>query len=159
MADPPVPPARIALNINLDMISRSDKDELYAVGGVNWPKLQPVLDEVAATAPVSLRFGHEGHLARDEDDDWTALSDHVAFHEQGIPFVYFGKAYGPEGVLAGWGIGAVAFGALSIMVCFSVLKKMPQAGAHSRAPDAPPTAQSPFSTGKASLIAPSEPGD
>lgn len=76
-----------------------------------------------------------------------------------IPFVYFGRAYGPEGVLAGWGIGAVAFGALSIIVCFSVLKKMPQTGPHSRAPDAPPTAQSPFSTAKASLIAPSEPGD
>ena len=76
-----------------------------------------------------------------------------------IPFVYFGKAYGPEGVLAGWGIGAVAFGTLSIIVCFSVLKKMPQTSQQTRAPDAPPTAQSPFSTGKASLIAPSNPTD
>lgn len=42
-----------------------------------------------------------------------------------IPFVHFGMAWGPEGVLAGWGIGAVAFGLLSIIVCFRVLGKMP----------------------------------
>ncbi len=42
-----------------------------------------------------------------------------------IPFVHFGMAWGPEGVLAGWGIGAVAFGLLSIVVCFRVLGKMP----------------------------------
>lgn len=42
-----------------------------------------------------------------------------------IPFVHFGMAWGPEGVLAGWGIGAVAFGLLSIVVCFRVLARMP----------------------------------
>ncbi|WP_448500954.1 M20/M25/M40 family metallo-hydrolase [Sphingomonas sp.] len=96
MANPPFAPERIALNINLDMISRSDRGELFAVGGVNWPRLQPVLDDVAAEAPVTLRFGHEGHLAKDEDDDWTALSDQVAFHEKGIPFVYFGVEDHPD---------------------------------------------------------------
>jgi hypothetical protein len=76
-----------------------------------------------------------------------------------IPFVYFGQAYGPEGVLAGWGIGAVAIGALSNIVCFSVLKKMPSGGAMAQGRDVPPTAQSPFSTGKAALVPPAEPRD
>lgn len=96
VADPPVAPERIAMNINLDMISRSDKGELFAVGGVNWPRLQPVLDDVASRASIKLRFGHEGHLAKDSDDDWTALSDQVAFHEKGIPFVYFGVEDHPD---------------------------------------------------------------
>ena len=37
---------------------------------------------------MTIRFGHDrpelGH------DDWTLLSDHGAFHEARVPFVYFG---------------------------------------------------------------------
>ncbi|WP_169542491.1 M20/M25/M40 family metallo-hydrolase [Sphingomonas baiyangensis] len=88
VADPPVPLARIALNINLDMVSRSDKGELFAVGGKTYPQLQPVLDTLANEAPIKLRFGHEG--PQEGDDDWVELSDHAAFHAKSIPFVYFG---------------------------------------------------------------------
>lgn len=42
-----------------------------------------------------------------------------------IPFVYFGRQWGAEGVLAGWGLGAVVFGLAAIAVCFRVLKKLP----------------------------------
>jgi hypothetical protein len=44
---------------------------------------------VAPRAPVTLRLGHDRPGAP-EGDDWTQLSDHVAFHERGVPFVYFG---------------------------------------------------------------------
>lgn len=43
-----------------------------------------------------------------------------------IPFVWIGKEWGPEGVLAGWGLGGIVFGVLSVVVCFKELKKLPE---------------------------------
>ena len=43
-----------------------------------------------------------------------------------IPFVFIGKAWGPEGVLAGWGLGGIVFGVLSVVVCFRELAKLPE---------------------------------
>lgn len=85
---PPVPRERIALNVNLDMVSRTD-GLLWAAGAYHTPALRPILDEVAARAPLTLRQGHDRPGAP-EGDDWTTQSDHEAFHEAGIPFVYFG---------------------------------------------------------------------
>jgi len=88
VAAPPIPRDRLALNINLDMVSRSNRREIYAAGTTHWPKLRPPLEQVAARAPITLLFGHDkpgtGH------DDWTNQSDHGAFHAAGIAFVYFG---------------------------------------------------------------------
>lgn len=91
VAAPPIPKERIALNVNLDMVSRSDKRELWVAGTYHWPELKPVLDPVAARAPITVRFGHD----RPKDlaggvQDWTMQSDHGPFHAAGIPFVYFG---------------------------------------------------------------------
>jgi len=88
VAASPVPVERIALNVNLDMVSRTD-GLLWAGGASHTPALRPVLERVASRAPVELRLGHDRPGAP-EGDDWTQLSDHVAFHERGIPFVYFG---------------------------------------------------------------------
>lgn len=69
-----------------------------------------------------------------------------------IPFVWLGaKYYGAAGVIAGWGLGAVLFGIVSVIVCFRVIRTIadrppPDDG---RLPGPPPTANSPFSTGKA----------
>lgn len=88
VADPPVPLDRIALNVNLDMVSRSDAGELYAAGTGHYPELRAPLEAVAGVAPVRLRFGHDDPSLG--PDDWTMQSDHAAFHRAGIPFVYFG---------------------------------------------------------------------
>jgi Zn-dependent M28 family amino/carboxypeptidase len=88
VARPPVPLERVALNVNLDMVSRTD-GLLWAGGASHTPALRPVLEGVAPRAPVTLRLGHDRPGAP-EGDDWTQLSDHVAFHERGVPFVYFG---------------------------------------------------------------------
>jgi Zn-dependent M28 family amino/carboxypeptidase len=88
VADPPVPLGSIELNVNLDMIARTD-GLLWAAGAAFTPVLAPVLEQVAATAPVELRLGHDRADAP-EGDDWTRSSDHGAFHSAGIPFVYFG---------------------------------------------------------------------
>ena len=84
---------RIALNVNLDMVARGDKGELYAAGTRYTPSMRPVLEAVATRAPIRLLFGHESGGGR---DDWTTQSDHLAFHEAGIPFVYFGVEDHPD---------------------------------------------------------------
>ncbi len=84
----PVKHEEILLNINMDMIARSDKGELYAAGTFHYPNLKPYLDQVKKIAPVKLLFGHDDpKLGR---DDWTSQSDHGAFHRKKIPFIYFG---------------------------------------------------------------------
>ena len=84
---PPLGKDRLAVNINLDMVSRSDKRELYASGTSHTPSLRIVLQPVASRAPIKLLFGHDtgGGL-----DNWTLQSDHAEFHRARIPFVYFG---------------------------------------------------------------------
>jgi len=88
VAAPPLPRQRIALNLNLDMVSRGDKGELYAAGTRHYPQLRRLLEPVAARASVTLLFGHDAPGTGRED--WTNQSDHGVFHEVGIPFVYFG---------------------------------------------------------------------
>jgi hypothetical protein len=86
--DPRVMPSAVALNVNLDMVSRSDRRELYVAGTSYHPSLRPPLEAVARRAPVQLLFGHDGDDGSHED--WTNESDHAVFHQRGIPFVYFG---------------------------------------------------------------------
>lgn len=95
VAGPPVPLARIALAINLDMISKNAKGELYVAGGHHFPWLRPRLDRLAAQVPVTLKQGHDGPPWKPEDD-WTTQSDHFAFHEAKVPWVYFGVEDHPE---------------------------------------------------------------
>ncbi|MBC7933006.1 MAG: M28 family peptidase [Rubrivivax sp.] len=78
----------LVLNVNLDMVSHSDRGELYAAGSHHTPKLRPLLEQVAARAPVKLLIGHD--RPEQAQDDWTKQSDQYAFHGAGIPFVYFG---------------------------------------------------------------------
>jgi Zn-dependent M28 family amino/carboxypeptidase len=86
VAAPPVALDRIGANVNMDMVSRSDKEELWAAGAGHYPQLRPLLDSIAAEAPVKLLLGHDSGAGR---DDWTNLSDQGAFHAVGIPVVLF----------------------------------------------------------------------
>lgn len=86
--DPAIPMDRVALNINLDMVSRSEAGELYATGTYHTPFLAGLVADVAKTAPVRLLMGHD--RPEDGPNDWTSQSDHAVFHQLGIPFLYFG---------------------------------------------------------------------
>ena len=88
VARPPIEKDRIALNVNLDMVSRSDKREIYVAGTYHTPDLKAPLERVAKTARVKVLFGHD--RPGTGSDDWTSQSDHGAFHAAKIPFVYFG---------------------------------------------------------------------
>ena len=87
---PPVDKARLALNVNLDMVSRSDKREIYVAGTYHYPDLKKPLEDVAKRAAIKVLFGHDKPEAAGGTDDWTNQSDHGAFHAAKIPFVYFG---------------------------------------------------------------------
>jgi hypothetical protein len=78
----------LVLNVNMDMVSHSEKGELYAAGAYHTPALRPLLERVAKGAPVKLLLGHD--RPEQGQDDWTRQSDHFHFHRAGVPFVYFG---------------------------------------------------------------------
>jgi hypothetical protein len=92
--NPPVPLSSVALNVNMDMVGRNDQNELYAAGTYHTPALRPLLEAIEPVAPVRLRFGHDSPDLG--SDDWTLQSDHGAFHEMGIPFIYFGVEDHPD---------------------------------------------------------------
>jgi hypothetical protein len=57
------------------------------------------------------------------------------------------------GVLAGWSLGGVVFGSLAIASCFRTLKRLPERAATDGViVFAPPSANSPFTSGKGALF-------
>jgi Zn-dependent M28 family amino/carboxypeptidase len=92
---PPVPRASLALNVNLDMVARGDKGELYVAGTHPWPFLRPSLEAAAVNAPVTVRFGHDTPDLKGSDN-WIEGSDHRVFNAAGIPFAYFGVEDHPD---------------------------------------------------------------
>lgn len=95
VANPPVPLETIALNVNFDMLSKNAKNELYVAGTAPFPGLKPILVKVATTAKVSLKLGHDTD-ADGKENNWSNQSDHYAFGEKGVPWVYFGVEDHPE---------------------------------------------------------------
>lgn len=93
VTEPPVALERIALVVNLDMVSHSES-ELYAAGTFHYPFLTPHLEAVAQRANVELRLGHDSPDLG--SNDWTSSSDHGPFHAAGVPFVYFGVEDHPD---------------------------------------------------------------
>lgn len=78
----------IAFNINFDMLSRSDKNELYVAGVFHRPYLKPAVQDIARRVPVKLLMGHDDPALG--PNDWTQSSDHGPFHNADVPFLYFG---------------------------------------------------------------------
>jgi hypothetical protein len=85
--NPVVPLEQIVLNVNMDMISTNFENEIYAVGAYHYPFLKPLIEESVRNASVDVLFGYDNP---DAPDDWTLSSDHGPFHQNDIPFVYFG---------------------------------------------------------------------
>ena len=92
LIDSPVLPRNgIAMAINLDMVSRSAANEIFAAGTYHTPWLTPLLEDVQRRSVVRIRLGHDRPASLASGlEDWTQLSDHGPFHEAGVPFVYFG---------------------------------------------------------------------
>jgi Zn-dependent M28 family amino/carboxypeptidase len=95
VAAPPVPAAALALDVNMDMVGRNAKGELFAAGTHHYPALRAPVEAVARGAAVTLRLGHD-EPGLPPGDDWTQSSDHGPFHAAKIPFVYFGVEDHPD---------------------------------------------------------------
>ena len=95
VANPPIPLARMALNVNLDMVARQDGGALWVAGTAHTPALAPLVEEVARTAAITVRLGHDRPTGK-PGDDWTNSSDHGAFHAARIPFLYLGVEDHPD---------------------------------------------------------------
>jgi Zn-dependent M28 family amino/carboxypeptidase len=88
LQQPPVALDRIKLNINMDMVSRNEKGELYVCGTYHYPALKQYLTKVADSSALKVLMGHD--KPEEGSNDWTSQSDHYEFHKKGIPFLYFG---------------------------------------------------------------------
>jgi len=83
--------ARVAIDVNLDMVSRNDRREIFATGTAPEPWLRPILDEVQRRSAVTILFGHDRSITRRGlGEDWTQQSDQGAFVDAGIEYLYFG---------------------------------------------------------------------
>ena len=86
---PPVPLARIAFDLSLDMVSRQDGKALWVTGTSHYPFLKSFADAATNGAGIAIQFGHDTKGGK-PGDDWTMSSDHASFHGKGIPFLYLG---------------------------------------------------------------------
>jgi Zn-dependent M28 family amino/carboxypeptidase len=82
------PLEQILLNVNMDMLSRSDAKEVYVSGTHYYPQFKSILEKVPGEAASTLRFGHD--VPGTGAEDWTRSSDHGAFFEKKVPHLYFG---------------------------------------------------------------------
>ncbi len=83
----------IKLNINMDMIARGDKKEIYAVGTYFHPEMKPFIQEAAKGKNLKVLFGRDDPK---KQPNWVTASDHAPFHKAKIPFIYFGVDDHPD---------------------------------------------------------------
>ena len=77
----------IKFNLNMDMIARSDSNEIYACGLRYYPFYKYLIEEAQNKTNTGLLMGHDGGTS---GRDWKHASDHTAFHQRNIPFLYIG---------------------------------------------------------------------
>lgn len=80
---------KLGIDLNMDMIGRDPNDKLFVVGTYLQPFLKPLVEKIAAQAPVKLLIGHDDPTQKDVED-WTKDSDHYSFIQAKIPALYFG---------------------------------------------------------------------
>ncbi len=97
MAALPFPRAQLALNLNMDMLSHNDKNEIFVAGTRYSPALRPLLAQVALRSTVNIRLGHDRpQWMTGAVEDWTHASDQGPFRDAGVPFLYVGVADHPD---------------------------------------------------------------
>ena len=80
----------------MDMLSRSDKNEIYACGTFHYPSLSKYIPNAKENAKgITVIAGHDDP-SKGTSDDWTSQSDHYPFHLKKIPFLYFGVEDHPD---------------------------------------------------------------
>lgn len=84
----------VILNINMDMISRNEDNEIYICGTRYTPSLKNYFSNIPENAfPIKVALGHDG---LDGKDSWVNQSDHYYFYKNNIPLLYFGVEDHPD---------------------------------------------------------------
>ncbi|MCA1560804.1 MAG: M20/M25/M40 family metallo-hydrolase, partial [Acidobacteria bacterium] len=97
VATPPVDLKRVALMVNMDMVSRGDQNTLFVAGTAHYPQLREPVAAIARGRNIIVQFGHDRAVpGAPPGHDWTNASDHGPFHAAGIPFLYFGVEDHPD---------------------------------------------------------------
>ena len=86
--DFPYPLEQIVLNVNMDMLSRSEAKEVFVSGTHYYPEFKSILEKIPQGTGSTLRFGHD--IPGTGAEDWTRSSDHGAFFEKKVPYLFFG---------------------------------------------------------------------
>jgi Zn-dependent M28 family amino/carboxypeptidase len=82
---------KLSMNLNLDMVSRNDDNEIWAAGVNHTPALRDIVSSAASRSALKVKVGHDRPmLVAGSVEDWTSSSDHGPFHDAGVPFLYFG---------------------------------------------------------------------
>jgi Zn-dependent M28 family amino/carboxypeptidase len=90
VASPAIPLHQLALNINLDMLSRGERgNQLYLYGAFSLPGVSDYLKQQQFSVNMKLRRRGQG-LRGQHRLDWANASDHAPFRRAGIPFLFFG---------------------------------------------------------------------
>jgi hypothetical protein len=77
----------IKFNLNIDMIARNDRNEIFVCGLFQNPSFLYAVTEIQNKTKAKILMGHDtGNM----QDDWTDQSDHFAFYKKNIPFLYIG---------------------------------------------------------------------
>lgn len=93
MAALPFAKTQLAANINMDMVSHNDHNEIFVAGTRYSPQWKPLVAQVALRSTVNIKLGHDRpQWLTGTVEDWTSSSDQGPFHEAGIPFLYVGVA-------------------------------------------------------------------
>lgn len=86
---PPIALAQMKVNLNMDMIGRNKDNTLNICGANLFPELKALVQPLTQNQPISFTFLHD--LPSDRGaQNWVRASDHSAFNDKGIPFLYFG---------------------------------------------------------------------
>ena len=94
---PPAGTPPIGMDLNLDMLSRSEGSDITVSGLGPQPWLREEVEAEAAHSPVHVHLGHDRPWYRGGMvEDWTDGSDHGAFAHAGIPFLYLGVEDHPD---------------------------------------------------------------
>jgi len=97
VAHPPPGTPPIGMDLNLDMLSRSDGADLTVSGVGPEPWLRATVEAEAAVSPIHVHLGHDRPWYRaGMVEDWTDGSDHGAFAGAGIPWLYLGVEDHPD---------------------------------------------------------------
>lgn len=91
LAQPPVSPAKMLLNINLDMIGRGERNnKLYLLGKRSLPVILQMPRTEKNGVRLVLASERRPESRGSASVDWSNASDHGVFRRAGIPYLYFG---------------------------------------------------------------------